>query len=150
MAKKTKSQTEALKKEISELKDKYLRLAAEFENYKRRTSKEKAESITYGKESIINSILTVIDDFERAKDTKEKDVKGYILIGQKFQDILSKHNLKKLQIEPLEVFDVEKHEAISSLEVKEKKKKGKIIEEIEAGYTLGEKIIRYPKVIIGK
>ena len=150
MAKKTKSQTEAFKKEIIELKDKYLRLAAEFENYKRRTSKEKAESIQYGKESIINSILTLLDDFARAKSTNEQDIQGYILIGQKFQDILSKHDLKKLKIEPLEAFDVEKHEAISSLDVKEKKKKGKIIEEIEAGYVLGDKIIRYPKVIIGK
>ena len=150
MAKKTKSKTEALKKEISELKDKYLRLAAEFENYKRRTSKEKADSIRYGKESIINSILTILDDFERAKNTNEQDVKGYMLIGQKFRDILSKHDLHKIKIDPLENFDVEKHEAISSLSVKEKKKKGKIIEEIEAGYLLGEKIIRYPKVIIGK
>ena len=150
MAKKTKSQTEAFKKEIIELKDKYLRLAAEFENYKRRTSKEKAESIQYGKESIINSILTLLDDFARAKSTNEQDIQGYILIGQKFQDILSKHDVKKLQIEPLAVFDAEKHEAISSLDVKDKKEKGKIIEEIEAGYVLGEKIIRYPKVIIGK
>ena len=150
MAKKTKSQTEAFKKEITELKDKYLRLAAEFENYKKRTSKEKAESIKYGKESIITSILTLLDDFERAQSTNEKDVKGYILIGQKFQDILSKHDLKKIKVEPLETFDVEKHEAISSLNVKEKKKKGKIIEAIEAGYVLGDKIIRYPKVIIGK
>ena len=150
MAKKTKSQIDSLKKEVSELKDKYLRLAAEFENYKRRTSKEKTESIRYGKENIINSILTILDDFERAKSTNEQDAKGYMLIGQKFRDILSKHDLHKIQIDSLEKFDVEKHEAISSLNVKEKKKKGKIIEEIEPGYKLGEKIIRYPKVIIGK
>ena len=150
MAKKTKPQIKALENEISELKDKYLRLAAEFENYKKRTLKEKQDSIKYGKESIVNPILTILDDFDRAKKTNEKDVKGYLLISQKFQDILFKHNLKRIEIKTLETFDVEKHEAISSLDVKEKKKKGKVIEEIEAGYLLDEKIIRYPKVIIGK
>ena len=150
MAKKTKPQIKALENEISELKDKYLRLAAEFENYKKRTLKEKQDSIKYGKESIVNPILTILDDFERAKKTNEKDIKGYLLISQKFQDILFKNNLKRIKIKTLETFDVEKHEAISSLDVKDKKKKGKIIEEIEAGYLLDEKIIRYPKVIIGK
>ena len=150
MAKKTKPQIKALENEISELKDKYLRLAAEFENYKKRTLKEKQDSIKYGKESIVNPILTILDDFDRAKKTNEKDVKGYLLISQKFQDILFKHNLKRIEIKTLETFDVEKHEAISSLDVKDKKKKGKVIEEIEAGYLLDEKIIRYPKVIIGK
>ena len=150
MAKKIKPQIKALENEISELKDKYLRLAAEFENYKKRTLKEKQDSIKYGKESIVNPILTILDDFDRAKKTNEKDVKGYLLISQKFQDILFKNNLKRIEIKNLETFDVEKHEAISSLEVKDKKKKGKVIEEIEAGYLLDEKIIRYPKVIIGK
>ena len=150
MAKKTKPQIKALENEISELKDKHLRLAAEFENYKKRTLKEKQDSIKYGKESIVNPILTILDDFDRAKKTNEKDVKGYLLISQKFQDILFKHNLKRIEIKTLETFDVEKHEAISSLDVKDKKKKGKVIEEIEAGYLLDEKIIRYPKVIIGK
>ena len=150
MAKKIKPQIKALENEISELKDKYLRLAAEFENYKKRTLKEKQDSIKYGKESIVNPILTILDDFDRAKKTNEKDVKGYLLISQKFQDILFKHNLKRIEIKTLETFDVEKHEAISSLDVKDKKKKGKVIEEIEAGYLLDEKIIRYPKVIIGK
>ena len=150
MAKKTKPQIKALENEISELKDKYLRLAAEFENYKKRTLKEKQDSIKYGKESIVNPILTILDDFDRAKKTNEKDVKGYLLISQKLQDILFKHNLKRIEIKTLETFDVEKHEAISSLDVKDKKKKGKVIEEIEAGYLLDEKIIRYPKVIIGK
>ena len=150
MAKKTKPQIKALENEISELKDKYLRLAAEFENYKKRTLKEKQDSIKYGKESIVNPILTILDDFDRAKKTNEKDVNGYLLIIQKFQDILFKHNLKRIEIKTLETFDVEKHEAISSLDVKDKKKKGKVIEEIEAGYLLDEKIIRYPKVIIGK
>jgi len=152
MAKKTKSNSEILKKdqEISDLKDKYLRLIAEFENYKKRTLKEKEDFAKYAKENLINSLLPIIDDFERAKKTKEKDIEGYILIGQKMTDILEKQNLKKIQLTKNELFDLEKHEAISSIQVKEKKKKGRIIEEIEPGYMLLDKIIRYPKVIIGK
>tara|TARA_B100000945_G_C19981450_1_gene412325 strand:- start:71 stop:529 length:459 start_codon:yes stop_codon:yes gene_type:complete len=152
MAKKTKSNKELLKKdaEINDLKDKYLRLVAEFENYKKRTTKEKEDFAKYAKENIINSILPIIDDFERANKTNEQDVEGYILIGQKMLDILSKHNLKKIELVKDEKFDLEKHEAISSLPVKNKKKKGTIIEELESGYMLADKIIRYPKVIIGK
>ena len=95
-------------------------------------------------------LIPVLDDFERANNTNEKDVKGYRLIGQKMLDILSKHNLKKIYLEKDTAFDLDKHEAISSVTVKEKKKKGKIIEEVEPGYMLTDKIIRYPKVIIGK
>lgn len=151
MARKTKkTKTDELNEEISNLKDKYLRLAAEFENYKKRTTKEKLDSINYGKEIMIKPLLTILDDFERANKNIKKDNEGYILINQKIIDILSKHQLKKIQIENEEMFDVEKHEAISSLDVKDKNKKGKIVEVIESGYKLGEKIIRYPKVIIGK
>ena len=152
MAKKTQKKSELIKKdeEIQDLKDKYLRLVAEFENYKKRTLKEKGDLVKYAKENIITAILPVIDDFERANNTNEKDVKGYILIGQKMLDILSKHNLKKICLEKDTAFDLDKHEAISSVTVKEKKKKGKIIEEVEPGYMLTDKIIRYPKVIIGK
>ena len=151
MARKTKkTKNDELNQEISNLKDKYLRLAAEFENYKKRTTKEKLDSINYGKESIIKPLLTILDDFERANKNIKKDNEGYILINQKIIDIFSKHQLKKIQIENEEIFDVEKHEAISSLDVKDKNKKGKIVEVIESGYKLGEKIIRYPKVIIGK
>ena len=152
MAKKTKKKSDLIKKdeEIQDLKDKYLRLVAEFENYKKRTLKEKGDLVKYAKENIITAILPVIDDFERANNTNEKDVKGYILIGQKMLDILSKHNLKKISLEKNTAFDLDKHEAISSVPVKEKKKKGKIIEEVEPGYMLADKIIRYPKVIIGQ
>ena len=152
MGKKTQKKSDLIKKdeEIQDLKDKYLRLVAEFENYKKRTLKEKGDLVKYAKENIITAILPVIDDFERANNTNEKDVKGYILIGQKMLDILSKHNLKKISLEKDTEFDLDKHEAISSVIVKEKKKKGKIIEEVEPGYMLTDKIIRYPKVIIGK
>ena len=152
MPKKTKKNSEFLKKqeEINILKDKYLRLVAEFENYKKRTGKEKEDFAKYAKESIMSSILPILDDFERANQTNEKETKGYILIGQKLMDILSKQNLKKMELNKNETFDLEKHEAISGIPVKEKNKKGKIVEEIEPGYILEDKIIRYPKVIIGK
>ena len=152
MAKKTKSNSELInkEKELAELKDKYLRLIAEFENYKKRTTKEKEDFAKYAKENLITAILPILDDFERAKKNKEEDIKGYLLIGQKISDILSKQNLQKINISKHEVFDLDKHEAISSIPVKEKKKKGKIIEEVESGYMLSDKIIRYPKVIIGK
>ena len=152
MVKKAKKNPELLKKmeEIKELKDKYLRLAAEFENYKKRTLKEKEDFGKYAKENLIMSILPIIDDFERAEKTKEKDVQGYIFIGKKMIDILNQHNLKKIKLGKNEDFDLEKHEAISSIMVKEKSKKGKIVEEVEPGYILVDKIIRYPKVIIGK
>ena len=152
MAKKTKSNSELInkEKELAELKDKYLRLIAEFENYKKRTTQEKEDFAKYAKENLITAILPILDDFERAKKNKEEDIKGYLLIGQKISDILSKQNLQKINISKNEVFDLDKHEAISSIPVKEKKKKGKIIEEVESGYMLSDKIIRYPKVIIGK
>jgi len=152
MAKKTKSNSELVnkEKEIGDLKDKYLRLIAEFENYKKRTNKEKEDFAKYAKENLITAILPILDDFERAEKNKEEDIKGYLLIGQKISDILSKQNLKKINISKNEVFDLDKHEAISNIPVKEKKKKGKIIEEVESGYMLSDKIIRYPKVIIGK
>ena len=132
------------------MKDKYLRLVAEFENFKKRTNKEKEDFAKYSKESIIKSILPILDDFERANKNSEKNSEGYILIGQKMADILSSQNVKKIELKKNESFDLEKHEAISSIPVKEKKRKGKIIEEIESGYLLSDKIIRYPKVIIGK
>ena len=152
MVKKPKTNSELIKKEkeIKELQDKYLRLVAEFENYKKRTQKEKEDFVKYAKENIINAILPILDDFERAQKTNEKDVKGYILIGQKMIDILSKQSLQKIKNPKNETFDLEKHEAISSVSVKNKSQKGKIIEEIESGYILADKIIRYPKVIIGK
>ena len=152
MAKKPK-QAEVIKSlndEIENLKDKYVRLIAEFDNYKKRTQRERIEFSQYANENIIKSFLPIIDDFERAKKNDEKDITGYKLIEDKIIDILHKQKLEKIKILKNEKFDLEKHEAISSIPVKNKKQKDKIIEEIEAGYKIGEKIIRYPKVIIGK
>lgn len=144
-----------LKIELSESKDKYLRLFAEFENFKKRTAKERLELFKTAGQDIISSLLTVLDDFNRAEKQYKKDdltseIEGFILIGNKLKDILKNHDLEEILTKQGDEFDSEKHEAISQLPVNSKSKKGKIIDVVEKGYQLGEKIIRYPKVVVGK
>ena len=144
-----------LKIELSEAKDKYLRLFAEFENFKKRTAKERLELFKTAGQDIISSLLTVLDDFNRAEKQYKKDdltseIEGFILIGNKLKDILKNHDLEEILTKQGDEFDSEKHEAISQLPVNSKSKKGKIIDVVEKGYQLGEKIIRYPKVVVGK
>ena len=141
-----------LEKKITEIQEKYLRLLAEWENYRKRTTKEKSMSIEYGKELIISKILPVLDDFNRAQKAGEKNEKGdgFLLINQKLADVLQKEGLKKISVSPGEEFDVNQHEAISQIPTEKKDLKGKIVEEIEPGYLLNEKIIRFTKVVIGK
>ena len=143
---------EELEQKISESNEKYLRLLAEWENYRKRTIKEKSVSIEYGKELIISKILPILDDFNRAEKAGEEQKKGdgFLLINQKLTDALQKEGLKKISVSKGEEFDVNQHEAISQIPTKEIELKGKIVEEIEAGYLLNEKIIRFSKVIIGK
>jgi len=160
MTKKTKStkkkssskKIEELEKICSEHKEKYIRLLAEWENYRKRTIKEKSMSIEYGRENIISKILPVLDDFNRAEKAGENSDKsdGFLLIQQKLIDILEKEGLKKLKIIPGSNFDVNQHEAISQIPVDKKELKGQIVEEIETGYVLNDKIIRFSKVVIGK
>tara|TARA_B100002052_G_C15634422_1_gene485505 strand:- start:232 stop:723 length:492 start_codon:yes stop_codon:yes gene_type:complete len=144
--------TVELEKKITEIQEKYLRLLAEWENYRKRTTKEKSMSIEYGKELIISKILPVLDDFNRAQKAGEKNEKGdgFLLINQKLADVLQKEGLKKISVSPGEEFDVNQHEAISQIPTEKKDLKGKIVEEIEPGYLLNEKIIRFTKVVIGK
>ncbi len=143
---------EELEQKVSESNEKYLRLLAEWENYRKRTIKEKSVSIEYGKELIISKILPILDDFNRAQKAGEEQKKGdgFLLINQKLSDALQREGLKKISVSKGEEFDVNQHEAISQIPTEEKKLKGKIVEEIEAGYLLNEKIIRFTKVIIGK
>jgi molecular chaperone GrpE len=144
-----------LNKELAEQKDKYIRLFAEFDNYKRRTSKEAIElRQTAGKEIII-SLLEVLDDMDRAesqlKETdEEKTLKeGVLLIFDKFRRILQSKGLKTLETMHTE-FDVEKDEAVSEVEVEDKKLKGKVVAELQKGYFLNDKLIRFAKVVVGK
>tara|TARA_B100000029_G_scaffold407433_1_gene408356 strand:- start:270 stop:758 length:489 start_codon:yes stop_codon:yes gene_type:complete len=138
--------------ELQETKDKYLRLYSEFENFRRRTSKEKIEMIDSANKELLSDILPVIDDFERASNSIKKenksDLEGYILIYQKLINTLEKYNVKKMVIKKGDEFDSEFHEAITSTP-SEKKYKGKIIDVIENGYHIGDNILRFAKVVTG-
>lgn len=146
---------DAAQKELEDSKDKYLRLAAEFDNYRRRTMKEKTELILNGSEKCINSILPVLDDLERALSTMDKtdDVKavseGVKLIYNKFVQILGQIGVKEIETAGKEL-DTDYHEAIALVPVPDEKQKGKIIDCTQKGYTLNEKVIRHAKVVIGQ
>ena len=137
-------------------KDKFLRLFAEFENYKKRTTKERIELFKTAGQEVMTSLLPVVDDFERAlshiDDDKEADElkKGVVLIYQKFYKTLEQKGLSKIETNPGDTFDAEVHEAITQIPAPSDDLKGKVIDCIEKGYKLGDKIIRYPKVVIGQ
>ncbi len=142
-----------LEKEIKELKDNHLRLYAEFENYKRRSSKERVDLIKNASADISASLLPVIDDFERAikamsPATDPALKEGIVLIHQKLLSSLEQKGLKAMDSLGKE-FDVELHEAITKIPVDNPAMKGKIVDEIEKGYWLNEKVIRYAKVVVG-
>jgi molecular chaperone GrpE len=145
---------EKLNAELQEQKDKYLRLLAEFDNFKRRSAKERVElSQTAGKEIIV-SLLDVLDDCDRAenqlqqeKGPREQD--GILLVFNKFRNILQIRGLKAMDSLHT-VFDVEKHEAVSEVPAPSPELKGKVVAEVMKGYYLNDKIIRFAKVIVGK
>lgn len=146
---------ERLKKELEEQKDKYIRLFAEFDNYKRRTSREAIElRQTAGKEIII-SLLEVLDDMDRAEqqiaesDDKKALAEGVLLVFDKFRKILQAKGLQAINTLHTE-FDVEKDEAVSEIPVDDKKLKGKVVAELQKGYYLNDKLIRFAKVVVGK
>jgi molecular chaperone GrpE len=145
---------EKLQAELQEQKDKYLRLFAEFDNYKRRNAKERIELIQTAGREVISSLLDVLDDCERAeKQLAESDDiatnrKGVELVFTKFRNNLQAKGLKAMESINTD-FDVEKHEAITQVEVPENQK-GKVVDEIQKGYYLNDKIIRFAKVVVGK
>ena len=146
---------EKLKKEVELYKDKYVRLFAEFDNYKRRNAKERMELIQTAGKEVITDLLDVLDDCDRAEkqmnnSTDIDQVKeGVQLVFNKLRNTLQSKGLKAM--ESLDTkFDVEKHEAIAEVEVPEKSKKGKVIDEIVKGYSLNNKLIRFAKVVVGK
>ena len=140
---------------IEEQKDKYLRLSAEFDNYRKRTMKEKAELILNGGEKALSSILPVVDDLERALKNMETatDVKavkdGVELIYNKFMTVLGQNGVKVIdtQDQPL---NTDFHEAIAVIPAPEESKKGKILDCVQTGYTLNDKVIRHAKVVVGE
>lgn len=151
---KSEDETDSLKKEVEELKDKYLRLYSEFENFRRRTSKERIDLLKAAGEDVLTSLLPVLDDFERAqKSIKEtSDVQaikeGVELIHHKLFRTLEGKGLKPMESVGKE-FNSELHEAITQSPAPSEDLKGKVIDEVEKGYLLNEKVIRYAKVIIG-
>jgi len=152
-----KNQTEevSLDDQIKEEKDKFLRLFAEFENYKRRTAKERIELFSTASEEVMISLLPVLDDFDRASVEIEKDkdneiLKGVLLIKNKLFDSLKSKGLDLIEVKKGDEFNADDHEAVTQIPAPNKKMQGKIIDVIEKGYKLGEKVIRYPKVVIGK
>ena len=165
MTKKSRNSTKkkpSLKDKITELesviedeKDKFLRLFAEFENYKRRTSKERLELYKTASMELMTSLLPIIDDLERASAefsrSKDKQLtEGFSIIKNKFNETLKSQGLSEIEVKSGDEFDVEKHEAITQITAQSNKMKGKVVDVTEKGFKLGEKIIRYPKVVVGK
>lgn len=142
-----------LKEELEGAKDKYLRLYSEFENFRKRTAKEKLELIQSANEQLLKTLLPVADDFERAgnsfKDKNEKDLEGFFLIHSKFKKVLELYGVKTMDIGKGSDFNADLHEAITQLAAPEPVLKGKIIDVVEKGYVLNDKVIRYAKVVVG-
>src|SRR5690606_23837493 len=143
-----------LKEELEKEKDKFLRLFAEFENYKRRTGRERIELFKTANQEVLESMLPILDDFDRAlneiKKAGENDLfKGVELISDKLRKTLKDKGLEQMKVKQGDSFDSDLHEAVSRIPAPDKKLKGKIVDVIEKGYILGDKIIRYPKVVTG-
>jgi molecular chaperone GrpE len=144
-----------LQAEVQEQKDKYVRLFAEFDNYRRRTSKESIELRQTAGIEVIVSLLEVLDDMDRAEkqleenETNQALKEGILLIFNKFRKILQAKGLKAIETLHSD-FDVEKDEAISEIEVPDEKLKGKVVAEVQKGYFLNDKLIRFAKVVVGK
>ncbi len=146
---------EKAQEEIEEEKDKYLRLSAEFDNYRKRTMKEKAELILNGGEKSLSSILPVVDDFERAIKTMETatDVnavkEGVELIYNKFMAVLAQNGVKVIETKD-QPLDTDYHEAIAVIPAPSEAQKGKILDCVQTGYTLNDKVLRHAKVVVGE
>lgn len=135
-------------------KDRYIRLFAEFENYKKRTAKEKIDFFQYANQDLMISMLGILDDFERAlkeiaKSGNETDLQGVELIYQKFKSKLQEKGLKPIEVNSGDNFNVDFHEAITQIPAPTDDLKGKIVDVVETGYQLHEKVIRFAKVVTG-
>lgn len=146
-------QLEAAKKEVEQYKDKYLRAVAEFDNYRKRTLKEKAELLLNGSEKAVCAFLPILDDYERAIADKTEDVnaikEGMQIIFNKFNKTLESLGVKKIETEGKD-FDVDFHEAVAMVPGMGDDKKGKVIDCVQTGYQLNDKVIRHAKVAVGQ
>ncbi len=143
-----------VKDELAEAKEKYLRLYSEFENFRRRTSKEKLEMIQSANEATIRLFLPVMDDFERAeksfRGSNPKDLEGLQLISNKFRKVLEQSGVRVMDISAGSDFNPDLHEAITQVPTEDESLRGKIVDVVEKGYWLNEKVIRYAKVVVGQ
>lgn len=150
------SDFEKLEIELAESKDKFLRLYSEFENFRRRNAKERLELVKTASEEVISDLLPVMDDFERAEKSFEDQSEneglkeGFSLIKNKFEKTLNNKGLKAMDNEPGIEFDPEIHEAITKIPAPDEKLKGKVVDVVEKGYLLNDKVIRFAKVVIGE
>ena len=152
---KLKAEMELYKEEVEHFKDKYLRLFAEFENYKRRNAKERMELMQTAGKEVITSLLEVLDDCDRAEKQMsasndiEQIKEGVRLVFNKLRTTLQSKGLKPMESVHTD-FDVEKHEAVTEVEVADKAQKGKVVDEVVKGYYLNDKLIRFAKVVVAK
>ena len=148
------SREEQLSQDLASEKDKFLRLFAEFENYKRRTAKERIDLFKTANQDVLQAMLPVLDDFDRAlAEIKKTDdnilIQGVELIQEKLKNTLNSKGLELVEVNIGDAFDADFAEAITQIPAPSPKMKGKIVDVIEKGYKLGDKIIRFPKVVIG-
>ena len=148
------SEEEKLREDLAKEKEKFLRLFAEFENYKRRTSKERMDLFKTAGQEVMVAMLPILDDFDRAlkelsKSEDKEMFKGVELISNKFRETLKNKGLEQVEAKPGDKFDAEVHDAITQIPAPDKKMKGKIIDVVEKGFKLGDRIIRHPKVVVG-
>lgn len=154
--KETKTPEEQLQDQLAAEKDKFMRLFAEFENYKKRTNKERIELFKTAGQDVMTAMLPVLDDFERAlmhiEEDKEAEElrKGVLLIYNKLVTTLEQKGLSKIEVKQGDTFNADDHEAVTQIPAPSDDLKGKIIDVIERGYKLGDKVIRFPKVVIGQ
>jgi molecular chaperone GrpE len=144
-----------LENELGQEKEKFLRLFAEFENYKKRTTKERIDLFKTAGQDVLQALLPVMDDFDRAmSELKKSDddayYKGVELIHNKFRETLKSKGLELIEVKQGEAFNADIHEAITQIPAPSEELKGKIIDVVEKGYQLGDRIIRFPKVVIGQ
>lgn len=149
------SPEQILEEELAKEKDKFLRLFAEFENYKKRTSKERMELFRTANQEVLMAMLPILDDFDRAmtqisKSEDENLIKGVELIHEKLKSTLVSKGLEQVEVNTGDIFDADFAEAITQIQAPSDELKGKIVDVIEKGYKLGDKIIRFPKVVIGQ
>ena len=146
---------EQLTQDLAKEKDKFLRLFAEFENYKKRTARERMDLFKTANQEVLQAMIPVMDDFDRAlieigKSEDELLLKGVELIHEKLKNTLSSKGLEEVEIKKGDIFDADFAEAITQIPAPSPNLKGKVVDVIEKGYKLGDKIIRFPKVVIGQ